>query len=204
MSRWSILLIRSRARRFARRHRFVRWLGVGVLAVTTSAYVHDTQRAAEQARLRWGETTTVIVARTGIPAGAEVDTAQVARTEIPLVVVPATALGELPPGVIAGRPLVAGEILLEGDIGIGGLAPAGSRGLAVPISGATPELTPGDPVDLVAWADPLLGGDGTASTLTGGVVIAVGEHAVTVAVPTASVEPAVAALVAGTITLVTK
>ncbi len=153
MLRWPIVLFRSRVRRFARRHRVVRWCAVAVLALTTSGYLHDTVRAAEQSRARWGETTAVLVAQVGVEAGDEIEPSHVVLTEVPSAVAPSTALHQLPAGLIANRSLVSGEIVLEGHVGIGGAMPAGSRGLAVPISGAIPSSPPA--ISSISWRGPI-------------------------------------------------
>ena len=166
--------------------------------------MHHATEAAEAARTRWGASTAVLVAAQPLEPGDPLTSADVVLTELPMAMVPATALTRLPADATVTRPPVAGEVVLEGHLGRGGVVPTGSRGLAVPITGSVPDVRAGVAVDLVAWADPVLGGDGRASTVAGGVVVSVGDQSITVAVPAAQVDAAVAALATGTIVVVTR
>lgn len=192
----------ARLRSFARRHRLLWWSAALGLAALTATHVDRLTDAAAAERARWGELRTVMVAGRDGPAGTSIAAVDVHRVQVPATVAPVSALDAAPPDAVLARSVEAGEILLPGHLVGSGALPEEERGVAVPSAGARPPLSPGDRVELIASSDPVLGGDGTTAAVAEGRVLDVAETAVTVAVPTSDVVPLVAALSAGTVSIV--
>lgn len=82
------------------------------------------------------------------------------------------------------------------------LLPPGTRGLAIPDAPTgRPPFEVGDRVDLVATIESADGVAETAVVAVGVLVVAVGDEAVTVAIPTDDLATVVEALVTGAVTL---
>ena len=165
---------------------------------------------AEEVRRSWGDTEPVVVAHHDIAAGAPVDDADVEVVARPRAVVPDGALDSLPAGQVASSPIAAGEVVVASrlaPLGLRGVAatlPPGTRAVAIPIeAGLAPPLAVGDRVDVLVALAPEAAGDGppgfvvTADAL----VVAVGDAAVTVAVPAAAAPRVAVALGQGAVSL---
>ncbi len=185
-TRWIDVLAAIR-RRIASRA-WPRWLAVGVLALGSARVMAGAQRAADRERARWATTVAVVVAGVDIPAGATLTPAVVTVRELPLSVVPPTAMTTLLPGSVALHPLAPGEVLLSGHVsgtsGRAGMLPPGTGGVALPAPvGWSPAI--GDAVGVIVVADPLgLGVDPTNGTWEDidGTVVEITDDGVLVAV----------------------
>jgi len=182
--------VRRTARR-GRRSLALRWLLVAAAAALAAVQASALGAQAEAARQAWGEGVDVVVAARDLPAGRRVAATDVVVESRPQAVVPAGALSEPPVGSVLSAGVVAGEVLVGARVapaGLGAVAalvPEGWRAVAVPTSASgfgppAPPVTVGDRVDLLA-----------PDVVASGVVVAVGDDAVTVAVP-ARDAPAVA------------
>ena len=112
---------------------------VGALTCATAAALVVARATAEvtSARAAWGQTRTVVVARTAGAAGEQVD---VELRTLPIALLPDEALTAVPPGVVAAHDVSRGEVLTTHDL----VDPAVAEGvrIAVPARGA-PDLTVG-------------------------------------------------------------
>lgn len=112
--------IAVRVRIFIARHRWVYWTAVAAVAAGIGATVFDAMRAIDHTRTQWGDTSTVIVAT----ADLEPDGAVTVRTaELPVAMVPASALHALPDGARLHQRVMRGEVLTTADI-VAGPGPA--------------------------------------------------------------------------------
>jgi pilus assembly protein CpaB len=186
----------GRAARRALRSLAVRWIVVAAAAAGAAAQAAAVAADAEAARAAWGDTLEVVVAVRDLPAGRRLATGDVRVEARPVAVIPAEAVRAIPAGATLRALVVAGEVLVDSRVapaglsGVAALVPEGWRAVAVPTSGAgfgspAPPLHVGDRVDLVA----------PDVVAAGALVVAVGDDAVTVAVP-ARDAPAVAEIVA--------
>jgi hypothetical protein len=140
--------------------------------------------AAEAARDAWGERRTVWAADGDIPGGAAVS---VRAVEVPVGLVPPSALDAAPSGVVARHGLDAGEILTTSDVATSAeLLGDDRRGVAIPADDSTLPVAVGDRIDVVALGRVIA---------AGGVVTEVRPTVVVVAVDlVAAAEVAAAAL----------
>ena len=168
--------ILARVRRRLARSPWLYWAGVGGLALVAGMSVARAGAGVEAARDRWGEPRTVLVATSDIAPGAPLAGLTAAR-ELPAPLVPPSAVGELPAAAVARQDVAAGEVLVTADVGALGapqsLIPPGW--LAVPVAEAVPSgARPGDAVRVAS---------GGTTLADEGVVVATGESATLVAVP---------------------
>lgn len=197
------------AARFSRT-RLTYWLVVLGLAAVTGVAVHLLIDQAAAARARFGETTTVLVARTALAPGDRLD-GRVERRRWPVALQPAGALTRAPARAVAIAPIGRGEVLVgarvsgHGRPGAAALLRPGDRAIAVPVAVAGLPLRVGDRVDVLAVFDaaadaaPLDTGPGPVAS--DAVVVAVGAEAVTVAVDAGEAPALARALGAGTVVL---
>lgn len=203
------------AARFSRT-RLTYWLVVLGLAAVTGVAVHLLIDQAAAARARFGDTTTVLVARTALAPGDRLD-GRVERRRWPVALQPAGALTRAPARAEAIAPIGRGEVLVgarvsgHGRPGAAALLRPGDRAIAVPVAVAGLPLRVGDRVDVLAVFDAAVdaGADADAAPLdtgpgpvaTDAVVVAVGAEAVTVAVDAGEAPALARALGAGTVVL---
>ena len=182
-----------RARRVAVRPA-VRRTAVAGLALVTGVTVASLVAAAGDARDRWGATRPVAVATRDLSPGEVVDHGAVEVRDLPSGMVGDATMAEPPVGAVVRQPILAGEpvaparLAPDGLTGVAALVPAGERAVAVAVGPAgVPPLAVGDQVDVVTVMPPGATGDGggdPAFTLVErATVVAVGEQAVTIAVP---------------------
>jgi hypothetical protein len=171
-------------RRAAARRRLVAWAPVVVLAAAVGLAVTDRARALDETRQRWGTTRTVLVTTGPVAPGDLLDDTRVQPRALPEPLLPDGASAVLTPGSRARHALPAGAVVTAGAVaGTPGSAaaaavPAGWRGLAVARGDAALPLAAGDAVDVIA-----LGAlDGDAARAVVGIVTAVDDAVVTVAV----------------------
>lgn len=186
------------------------WTVVLTSALATGWIVADAIAGAEAAREQWGSTTSVLVASRAVTVGEAIEPGDVSTERWPRALVPASALAELPPGAIATAPIVAGELLVaerlapQGLTGVAALLPAGTRAVAIPTEpGTAPPLSVGDRVDVLVALPLEMAGDGPPgfAVVTGAVVVATSDAAVTVAVPRDSAPRVAVALGQGAVSL---
>jgi Flp pilus assembly protein CpaB len=202
------------AARFSRT-RLTYWLVVLGLAAVTGVAVHLLIDQAAAARARFGDTTTVLVARTALAPGDRLD-GRVERRYWPVALRPAGALTRAPARAVATAPIGRGEVLVgarvsgHGRPGAAALLRPGDRAIAVPVAVAGLPLRVGDRVDVLAVFDAAVDADATAPPLadtepgpvaSDAVVVAVGAEAVTVAVDAGEAPALARALGAGTVVL---
>jgi Flp pilus assembly protein CpaB len=186
------------------------WLLVISVALMAGWLAANVVARAERTRAGWGATQAVVVVDRARRAGEALRPGDVAVVERPRAVVPADALGALPPDAVLRADVVAGEVLVarrlapSGLSGVAAMLPPGTRAVAIPTeAGLVPPLAPGDRVDvLVALpAEAAGGGPPGFAVATAALVVAVDDAGVTVAVPR-DVAPRVAvALGQGAVTL---
>jgi Flp pilus assembly protein CpaB len=180
----------------------VRWLLVAVTAGVVALQAARAGAGAEAARDAWGSSVRVVVVARAVAAGEVIEAADVAVETRPVAVVPDGAVDAPPVGRVATATLVAGEVVVDARVapaglsGVAAVVPEGWRALAVPTStsglGApVPPLAAGDRVDLLAP-------DVVAADA---VVVAVGDGAVTVAVPGDDVAAVAEALATAVVTV---
>jgi Flp pilus assembly protein CpaB len=193
-----------------RRHPRLWWVVTGTGAVAVGLLVASVVASAEARRSEWGTTVPVVVVARSVGAGDAVTAGDVTVTSRPVALVPPSALHEVPVDAVAATDLVEGEVLvaerlLEGDLSpTAARLPPGTRAVAIPAEpGLTPPLSVGDRVDvLVALAGDEGGGGPPGFALAAGaLVVAVDEHAVTVAVPRGDAPRVAVALSAGAVSL---
>ncbi|HVV37104.1 MAG TPA: Flp pilus assembly protein CpaB [Acidimicrobiales bacterium] len=198
-----------------RRSAVLWWVLTAVMAVLTASLVGSAVGRATRGAAAWGSDRLVWVVQQPVAAGDVLTNASVRRTRLPRGVVPAGALdGARSPVGDATRVTVAiGEVVLaarlarHGARGVAAMVPAGYRALALPNDEHTPELAPGDRVDVIATFDV---GDDLAvaaapepsiTVAAGAEVLAVAARTVTVAVPEDDAPRVALALAKGAVTL---
>lgn len=193
-----------------RRHPRLWWVATGTGAAAAGLVVASVVASAEARRSEWGTTVPVVVVLRAVSAGEPVDPGDVDVLARPAALVPRSALHEIPPAAVAATDLVAGEVLLAERLLEGALSPTaarlppGTRAVAIPAEpGLTPPLSVGDHVDvLVALAGEEQEAGAPGFAIAGAaLVVAVGEHAVTVAVPRDDAPRVAVALSAGAVSL---
>lgn len=150
--------------------------------------------SVSEARRRWGDTTAVLVATSPLRPGDALIGVEPASW--PVALVPEGALDVLDADTVARRHVSRGEVLTVDDVGNGGgpsgLIPVGWSAVHVPAGGDQRRLvTIGDAVTLIV----------ARRTLASGVVVAVGDESVAVAVPDDRVAAAADGVLNGTATL---
>ncbi len=197
-------------RRTWRRLRYRRipyWTVVGIAVVVAAISWNATVHSAEQALAVWGTTTRVPVATARVEPGETVTGSVVDWREMPLGVVAGQPSLE-PTGRIATDLILAGEVVAEerlaepGASGTSSLVPTGARGIAVPVDDTLPPVEVGDRVELLAGTGAGTDAGAVAHTATTtGVVVAVSEDTITVAVRAADAGPVAAAVSLGAVSL---
>lgn len=182
---------------------------VVVLALVVGLVVHRTVADAEAAVARLGPTVDVVVVVRDVAPGARVEAGDVALASRPVVHVPAGVVGSVDEvvGLRTTVGLVAGEVVvgtrLAGGAGsaAGAVVPEGWRAVAIPAFDSPLPVEVGDRVEIVASFDPTLTERPTRLLVPDGLVVAVDEDAVTVAMPAADVTDVAFALVNGIVLL---
>lgn len=191
------------------RRPLVYWSVVGLLLVVTVIGVSRQSDRQRQLAETYGDPVDVPVAASLIRAGEAVGGGAVVWERRPASAVPAGAATDLPADAIAAAAIYPGEVVHAGRLaGRGGglssrLAPDVAA-VSVPSTYGVPPVEPGDRVHLIAVQDTFAAAQAPEARTVArhATVVELDEDAVTVAIRAAEVEPTVAALVWGTITVV--
>lgn len=170
------------------------WIGrlvVAALALVAGSGVLRAEQRAESARAAWGDTVDVLVADVDIGPGDPLQGAVSTRSR-PQPLVPPTALRDAPPGAVARQRIAAGELLVATDVapapGAAALVPDGWLAVAIVLDRSSrPPVETGDGVTVVAGS----------ATIGEGVVVALDDDRVVVAMPADSAPEAAAAASSG-------
>ena len=100
--------VAARVRLVLARRPWAYWLIVATLAALPALAVHDHMTRLDQARRSWDETRLVLVASTTLGPGEPILTRTV---EVPVALLPAGALEELPAGARLRQRVADGEVL---------------------------------------------------------------------------------------------
>ena len=171
------------------RHPWTYWLVVIMLAGAAGLSAARAMARVDSARRSWGQQQSVWTAAAAIEPGEPI-TAE--RVEVPRAVVPPSAVIEAPRGVIARQRLGVGEIITESDVSASGtaaLVPDGWVAFVVPAS--VEHFAVDDHVNVYSV-------DHLVAT---GLLVAVGESELMVAIPAVSAPTLSAALLADAVTL---
>ncbi|MGH9086141.1 MAG: Flp pilus assembly protein CpaB [Acidimicrobiales bacterium] len=186
------------------------WLVVLASAAATGFAVSHVLGTAEAIRRAWGTTEAVLVVRHDVPAGSTLSALDVELADFPVGLAPPGALAELPEDAVARVDLTAGEPLLPRRLAghdlspLAAALPPDTRAVAIPTEpGTAPPLVAGDRVDVLLVVAAEMAGDGPPgfAIATDALVVAVDEHAVTVAVERDEAPRVAAALGVGAVTL---
>ena len=184
----AVALAAGRAR--LRRHRLGRLAGLAFAALLVVVAIQDRLDAAADAQARWGLGATVWVTGETIPAGSVVEPGAVRPADAPAGLVPAGAATVDPTGKRVRVDLVPGEIILADRLVAGGSANAARTPdgqVTVALDRTSDLFAPGDRVDLHDQVD-------GHRLVEDGVVVAVTDGDVAVAVDPAMVDAVIAAL----------
>jgi Flp pilus assembly protein CpaB len=173
-----------------------------VLAATTGSATAHLVAIAESGAARYGDPTTVLVARRDLPVGAELDGLAVALTELPASAVPVHALRRTPGARVLRQPVAAGQVVVELDLAGPGTSPLaaaippGTTVFAVPRGGASLRVRRGDHVDLLGAGS---GGDGLVTVTADALVLDIRADSFSVAVDRNDATDVAAAILAGAV-----
>lgn len=182
-----VLRVMPRVRLALARRPWLYWSFVALCALAAWAGVHGAIAAAQHRQQRWGQSRTVLVVTTAARRGQPI---RASPRQYPAAMVPASALRTLPAGALAVHDLAAGEVVVAVDVAGSTALPSGWVVFGVPVIDR-PALVAGD--DVALFADGARWCDGT--------VMAVAEHTVDVAVPTACADTVSAQVAAGSVVL---
>ena len=194
--------------RRVRHHALVRAGAVIVLVLLAASVIQRTAASAMDARRRWGQEQTVVVARHRIAMGDVIEPDAITKESWPAALVPAGAIETSPVGRTVVAAIEPGEAVLlarlapEGLSGLAALVPSGWRALAVPVGPAVVALAVGDRVDLIAGFDAASASTDQAPAFTvaeDAIVVAVDDQRITVAVREDDAARVAFAIVAGTV-----
>jgi Flp pilus assembly protein CpaB len=194
--------------RRVRHHPIVRAAAVIALVLLAASIVQRTSATAVDARRRWGQERTVVVAHHRIAMGSVIEADAITTESWPTALVPDGAIEQAPVGRTAvatiepGEAVIAARLAPNGLRGFAALVPPGWRALAVPVGPAVVALAVGDHVDLIAGFDAAKGSADKAPAFTvaeNAIVVAVDDQRVTVAVLRGDATRVAFAIVAGTV-----
>jgi Flp pilus assembly protein CpaB len=194
--------------RRVRHHPITRWLAAAVVVLVAVTLYQHTVAVAVEARRRWGEERTVVVARHRIAMGEVVEADAVTTESWPAAVVPPGSVSDSPVGRTAIATIETGEVLVsarlapDGLSGVAALVPPEWRALAIPVGPTVVALSVGDHVDLIAGFDVGNANAGQAPAFivaSDAIVVAVDEQRATVAVRDRDAARVAFAIVAGTV-----
>lgn len=181
--------------RQALRRPVTHWAVAGLLALATALGAASLTAEARRAIDQHGVTAPTLVATAPIARGEPVGDRMAVRA-VPLAHRPDHALEVLNPDAVATVALEAGQILTPALVGQTGGVAAGEAALALPRSPIVPPARAGDPVMLVVTADPFAGME---PSRIAGRVIEITDDQLLVAVPSAQLPDAAAAVAGGTV-----
>lgn len=192
-----------------RRFPFGWWACTLTVAIIAGVLVTQGISKANAAAARYGDISTIYVARHAIAAGTAVMAADVEAQERPRTFTPSGAITAAPDGVVADVSLSNGDVLTAANTGPSGLSATAAllrpneQGIAIGLDEKSPELVVGDNVTLLATfnsADPTIDTP-TVTVASKARVIHLSDHAATVAVPIEAAPKVAFALAKGTITI---
>lgn len=176
-----------RLRLLLARRPWLYWLAVGVCAAAIWVSMSAAERSVARERSQWGTTERVWVTDGAVATGEPI---VASARDLPLAMLPAAAVTAPPTGV-AAHPLAEGEVVVATDlVDDGDLAPAEWLVFAVPANGS-PALAAGDAAVVF----------GSGQRWCDGVVVALGEQTVEVAVAPDCAAGVSAQLALGAVTL---
>ena len=173
-----------------------------VLASMTGSVTARLVATAESGAARYGDPTTVLVARRDLAVGTELDGSAVALTELPGSAVPVHALRRTPGSRVLRQPVAAGQVVVELDLAgpgtspLAAAVPPGTTVFAVPRGGASLQLRRGDHVDLLGAGS---GGDGLVTVTSAALVLDIRSDSFSVAVDRGDATDVAAAILAGAV-----
>jgi len=134
---------------------FVYWLAAATIGVLTTSALVRTFDQARSERDRYGEWTSVAVARHDVGAGEELLADDVRVERLPATMVPRSAWKEPPIGMRLREPVVAGEVLVRSRTSPDGSSLSAQlrpdrRAIAVPVPKTALGLRPGDRIEVIA------------------------------------------------------
>ena len=103
----------ARARHFLARHPWAYWAVVLTFAAIVAGAIFHQLSLLEDARQEWQETRSVLVADTDLQPG---DSIRASSTDLPLAVLPESALDVVPNGSRLRQRVAAGEVLVAADL----------------------------------------------------------------------------------------
>lgn len=177
-----------------------RWLLVAAAAIVAAALTGSVLSSAEAERRRWGDTTTVLVATRSVAVG-EVLAGATRADSWPSALVPEGARVTIEAGAVAARPIERGLPITAEVIG----GPEDDRRhVALPVGPAPIPVEPGARVEVWATTDPSLSGSSLATRRIASEarVVAAGDRAVVVSVPSDDVADVAEAAALATVTVV--
>jgi Flp pilus assembly protein CpaB len=189
--------------RFSRRRRLGRLVAAAGLALVAGGSAASAVARGNDLARTYGTRTAVVVATHDLDPGSTVTDADLRTVDRPDALVVGTRIDD-PRGRTVATRVLAGEVIVgerlapDGLTGPMALAPAGTRGIAVPTPGGRPPVRPGDRVDVVAV---LLDSGRATRTASAGVVVAIDDDAITVAVAPDEVSATARAALDGTAVL---
>jgi|GEM_PF-842174 len=185
-----VLWAPSLMRRLLRRREV--WLvGLVVVAVSGSLWLHAQTVALDDARASWGESARFVVVSEAVERGDTIEGALELR-ELPVAMAPPDAMRTLPPTGLATAALHVGEVVVKDRITTTGSfdQPDGTVVMTMAVALQVPLISEGDLIDLWAVDSVNLSSRRVAKQVT---VLAFTNGAVTVAVPRSQVGDATAA-----------
>jgi len=185
------MLLLSRLRLALARRPYLYWLFVAGCAAIVWSHLASSAAKLDDQRQRWGETRRVWIATTDIAPGDLVHS--VAR-DYPIAMVPSSAIDAAPAGAIAITPIAAGEVLVATDV-------AASTGQTLPSDWVVFALDGEDSPALRAGSAVVVFGSG--QRWCDGMVAAVNDDTVEVAVPATCADALSIQVAAGAVVIAT-
>lgn len=189
--------------RFSRRRHLGRMVAATALALVAGGSAASAVTRGNDLARAYGTRTSVVVAAHDLEPGVTVTEADLRSVDLPEALLAGTRVDD-PRGrtvttrVLTGEVIVGERLAPDGVTGPMALAPPGARGIAVPTSAGRPPVRVGDRVDVVAV---VLDSARATRTASGGVVVAVDDDAITVAVAADEVGATARAALDGTAVL---
>jgi hypothetical protein len=153
----------------------VYWVGVGVCALSTAVSIKSSQSAVDQQRQQWGATTHVWIATTDVQPGRALS-ASVRRADMPLAMLPTSAVQTVAPAAVARHFIAVGEVIVNADVSASGgpsaLLPKDWQAVSIDSTNAG-LFAPGDSAAVFAFGQTLV---------DNAIVVAVGEGVVVVGI----------------------
>lgn len=103
----------ARARHFLARHPWVYWAFVLSFAAIVAGAIYHQLSLLEDARQKWQETRSVLVADTDLQPG---DAIKASNTDLPLAALPESAIDVIPDGSQLRQRVASGEVLVAADL----------------------------------------------------------------------------------------